>query len=81
MAKRADAVPINRVPWVAMGRKLKQLAVLPKDDNCQDSTEKAGAGRHGGRQEPDRRSCNGRARSRRRSSRAEEATRRASSTR
>lgn len=41
MAKRADAVPINRVPWVAMGRKLKQLAVLPKDNNCQGSTEKA----------------------------------------
>ena len=41
MAKRADAVPINRVPWVAMGRKLKQLAVLPKDNNCQDSKEKA----------------------------------------
>jgi polar amino acid transport system substrate-binding protein len=41
MAHRADAVPINRVPWVAMGRKLKQLAVLPKDDNCQNSTEKA----------------------------------------
>src|SRR5712692_1739331 len=35
MAKRADAVPINRVPWVAMGRKLKQLAVLPKENNCQ----------------------------------------------
>ncbi|HEY1458821.1 MAG TPA: transporter substrate-binding domain-containing protein [Casimicrobiaceae bacterium] len=41
MANRADAVPINRVPWVAMGRKLKQLAVLPKDNNCQNSTEKA----------------------------------------
>jgi polar amino acid transport system substrate-binding protein len=41
MAKRADAVPINRVPWVAMGRKLKQLAVLPKEGNCQNSTEKA----------------------------------------
>ena len=41
LAKRADAVPINRVPWVAMGRKLKQLAVLPRDDNCQNSTEKA----------------------------------------
>ena len=35
------AVPINRVPWVAMGRKLKQLAVLPNDNNCQNSTEKA----------------------------------------
>ena len=41
LANRADAVPINRVPWVAMGRKLKQLAVLPKDSNCQNSTEKA----------------------------------------
>jgi polar amino acid transport system substrate-binding protein len=41
LAKRADAVPINRVPWVAMGRKLKQLAVLPKENNCQGSTEKA----------------------------------------
>jgi polar amino acid transport system substrate-binding protein len=41
MAKRADAAPINRVPWVAMGRKLKQLAVLPKDNNCQNSKEKA----------------------------------------
>jgi polar amino acid transport system substrate-binding protein len=41
LARRADAVPINRVPWVAMGRKLKQLAVLPRDNNCQNSTEKA----------------------------------------
>jgi len=41
LANRADAVPINRVPWVAMGRKLKQLAVLPKDNNCQNSMEKA----------------------------------------
>ena len=41
MAKRADAVPINRVPWVAMGRKLNALAVLPKDNNCQNSMEKA----------------------------------------
>ncbi len=41
MAKRADAVPINRVPWVAMGRKLNALGVLPKENNCQNSTEKA----------------------------------------
>ena len=41
MAKRADAVPINRVPWVAMGRKLTTLAALPTDNNCQNSTEKA----------------------------------------
>ncbi|MEP6701624.1 MAG: transporter substrate-binding domain-containing protein [Betaproteobacteria bacterium] len=41
MAKRADAVPINRVPWVAMGRKLTALSALPKENNCQNSTEKA----------------------------------------
>jgi polar amino acid transport system substrate-binding protein len=41
LASRADAVPINRVPWVAMGRKLKQLGVLPKENNCQGSTEKS----------------------------------------
>jgi polar amino acid transport system substrate-binding protein len=41
MAGRADAAPINRIPWVAMNRKVKGLAVLPKADNCQDSTEKA----------------------------------------
>jgi len=41
LAMRADAVPINRVPWVAMGRKLKQLAVLPRENNCQNSTEKS----------------------------------------
>jgi polar amino acid transport system substrate-binding protein len=41
MAGRADAAPINRIPWVAMNRKVKGLAVLPKKDNCQDSTEKA----------------------------------------
>ncbi len=40
-AKRADAAPINRVPWVAMNRKVKGLAVLPKENNCQDSQEKA----------------------------------------
>ncbi len=41
LARRADAVPINRVPWVAMGRKLTQLGVLPSANNCQDSQEKA----------------------------------------
>lgn len=41
MAKHADAAPINRVPWVALGRKFKQLAVLPRENNCQDSKEKA----------------------------------------
>lgn len=41
MAKRADAVPINRVPWVALQKKVKGLAVLPKENNCQDSMEKS----------------------------------------
>jgi polar amino acid transport system substrate-binding protein len=41
MAKRADAAPINRIPFVPMSRKVKGLAVLPAANNCQDSTEKA----------------------------------------
>lgn len=41
MAKRADAAPINRIPYVPMSRKVKGLAVLPKENNCQNSTEKA----------------------------------------
>jgi len=41
MARRADAAPINRVPWVGLQHKVKGLAVLPKENNCQSSTEKA----------------------------------------
>jgi len=41
MARRADAAPINRIPWVPMNSKVKGLAVLPNANNCQDSTEKA----------------------------------------
>lgn len=41
VAKRADAAPINRIPWVAMQRKVKGLAALPRENNCQGSTEKA----------------------------------------
>jgi polar amino acid transport system substrate-binding protein len=41
MAKRADAAPINRIPYVPMSRKVKGLAVLPTENNCQNSTEKA----------------------------------------
>ena len=41
MARRADAAPINRVPWVGLQRKVKGLAVLPNANNCQDSMEKA----------------------------------------
>lgn len=41
MAKRADAAPINRVPWVSLQRKVKGLVAFPKDNNCQGSQEKA----------------------------------------
>jgi polar amino acid transport system substrate-binding protein len=41
MARRADAAPINRIPWVPMNRKVKGLAALPHENNCQNSMEKA----------------------------------------
>lgn len=41
MARRADAAPINRVPWVAMNHKVRGLVVFPAEANCQQSTEKA----------------------------------------
>lgn len=41
MTRRADFSPINRVPWVALNRKVKGLAALPHDNNCQDSKEQA----------------------------------------
>ena len=41
VAKRADAAPINRVPFPAMQKKVKGLAALPRENNCQGSTEKA----------------------------------------
>jgi len=41
MARRADAAPINRVQWPALQRKIKQLDILPREGNCQDSQEKA----------------------------------------
>ncbi|MEP6823995.1 MAG: transporter substrate-binding domain-containing protein [Ramlibacter sp.] len=37
--RRADVVPINRVPWVVLNNKVKGLGVLPKENNCQDSKE------------------------------------------
>lgn len=43
-ARRADAALINRLEWVPVGHKIKGLAVLPKQDNCQDSTEQAEPG-------------------------------------
>jgi len=41
MARRADVTPINRVPWVALSRKVKGLKALPEANNCQDSPEMA----------------------------------------
>ncbi|MCW0209849.1 transporter substrate-binding domain-containing protein [Achromobacter veterisilvae] len=41
MARRADAAPINRVPWVGLNRKVRGLVVFPAEANCQQSTEKA----------------------------------------
>ncbi len=39
MTRRADVSPINRVPWVALHRKVKGLEALPRENNCQDSKE------------------------------------------
>ena len=39
MAKRADVTPINRIPWVALNKKVKGLKAFPEGDNCQGSTE------------------------------------------
>lgn len=41
MAKRADAAPINRIPWVNLNQKVKGLTVYPQENNCQGSKEKA----------------------------------------
>lgn len=41
LAKRADFAPINRIPWVGLNQKVKGLTVFPRDNNCQDSLEKA----------------------------------------
>ena len=52
MAKRADAVPINRVPWVAMGRKLTRARRAAEGQQLPEQHRESGAGRHGDRQEP-----------------------------
>ncbi|MCK1641444.1 transporter substrate-binding domain-containing protein [Bradyrhizobium sp. 157] len=41
MSGRADAAPINRVQWPALQAKLSVLAILPTENNCQDSKEKS----------------------------------------
>ncbi len=41
MAKRADAAPINRIQWPLIAKKVKGLAALPRENNCQGSQEKA----------------------------------------
>ncbi len=39
--RRADVSPINRVPWVALHRKVRGLEALPRENNCQGSKEQA----------------------------------------
>ncbi|MGE0501962.1 MAG: substrate-binding periplasmic protein [Rhizobiaceae bacterium] len=41
LASRADAAPINRIQWPALQRKMPDLGALPREANCQESTEKA----------------------------------------
>lgn len=41
MAGRADAAPINRIQWLSVSKKIKGLAVLPSEKDCQSSQEKA----------------------------------------
>ncbi|MBZ9603288.1 substrate-binding periplasmic protein [Phyllobacterium chamaecytisi] len=41
MSGRADSAPINRVQWPALQAKLPALGILPSENNCQDSKEKA----------------------------------------
>jgi polar amino acid transport system substrate-binding protein len=41
MARRSDVTPINRIPWIALNKKVKGLMALPQGNNCQDSKEAA----------------------------------------
>lgn len=43
MAGRADVAPINRIPFAALSQKVKGLEALPRENNCQDSTEAVNA--------------------------------------
>lgn len=37
LAGRSDVAPLNRMLWPSISKKVKGLAVFPKDNNCQDS--------------------------------------------
>jgi polar amino acid transport system substrate-binding protein len=37
----SPAAPINRIQWLAVSKKVKGLAALAKEDDCQGSQEKA----------------------------------------
>ncbi len=43
MAGRSDVAPINRIQWPRLSKTVKGLIALPKENNCQDSQEKAAA--------------------------------------
>jgi polar amino acid transport system substrate-binding protein len=44
MAGRADAGPVGRVVWPALEHKVHGLGILPKENDCQDSTEESSPG-------------------------------------
>lgn len=41
VARRVDAAPVNRVQWIALSRQVNGLDALPRENDCQDSMEKA----------------------------------------
>jgi polar amino acid transport system substrate-binding protein len=41
LAGRGDVAIVNRVQWVPLSKKVPQLSVLPKENDCQDSQENA----------------------------------------
>jgi polar amino acid transport system substrate-binding protein len=41
LAGRSDVAPLNRVLWMTLSKKVKGLAVFPKENDCQDSKEYA----------------------------------------
>lgn len=41
LSGRADTAPVNRTNWISMSKKLSGGGVLPSENNCQDTQEKA----------------------------------------
>ena len=53
LAGRSDVAPLNRMLWPSISKKVKGLAVFPKDNNCRQQ-DLRDPGRHGRGQEPAR---------------------------